>query len=154
MAGQPKKKADLAKLKVEGKEKIEELLEQGKPLDGICKIMGISRKALYEWLDAPEQSGLLTRTRARAADNLAASTLAIVDDVAEEANAIAKARARVDARKWVASKWDPAKYGDSKGMSVNIDLGQLHLQAVKIVKPSQQPDTMTLEADAAPRLGE
>jgi transposase len=153
MAGRPKRKADLATLNQIGAEKVEELLEQGKSIEDVWKILKVSRAALQAWLDAPEQSGLLVRARVRAADNLASETLAIVDGVAEEANAIAKARARVDARKWVAAKWDPARYGDQKGVNVNIDLGMLHLEAVKAVKPLREPDTRVIEAPAAPREG-
>ena len=150
MPGRPKRTADLALLNQVGAAKVEELLEKALPIETICKDLGVSKKALYDWLDAPEQAGLFTRARARAADHLAVETLAIADDVAEDQAAIAKARLRTDTRKWLASKWNAAQYGDSKGVQVNLNLADLHLQAVKVVKPVHEPDTLTLEAEVAP----
>jgi hypothetical protein len=152
MAGNPKKRADLALLQKTGQAKVEELLEQGRPIEDICKTLKVSRKALYDWLDAPEQSGLLVRARARAADHLAAETLTIADDVEEDPTAIQKAKLRADTRKWLASKWNAAQYGDSKGMQVTVNMGQLHLEAVKTVKPSQQVDKLTIDVDTSPRV--
>lgn len=131
MAGNPKTRADLVLLSEQGRDKIEELLEAGRPLEDITKVLNVSRKALYRWLDAPEQAGLLTRTRARAADRLAAETLDIADTVAEDQAAIAKAKLRNEARRWVASKWNPQAYGDQKGVNVQINLADLHLTAVR-----------------------
>jgi hypothetical protein len=138
MAGQPKKKADLAVLKALGPDKVEAMLEQGKSLEDVWRDLKVSRKALYEWLDAPEQAGLYARARARAADFLATQALNISDDTEGD---VARDRLRVDTRKWLASKWNAAQYGDSKGVQVNVNLGQLHLEAVKRVKP----DAITID---------
>jgi hypothetical protein len=151
MAGRPKRTADLALLNDVGAARVEELLEQALPLETICKELKVSKRALYAWLDAPEQSGLLSRARARAADHLAAETIEIADTVAEDPAAIAKARLRTDTRKWLASKWDQARYGDAKGVQVNINLADLHLEAVKTVRPVHGADEMTIEAAAEPR---
>jgi transposase-like protein len=150
MAGQPKKKADLLVLKAQGHSQVEDLLERGKPIEEICKTLKVSRKALYEWLDAPEQAGLLVRARVRAADHLAAETLTIADEVEQDPVAIQKAKLRADTRKWLASKWNAAQYGDSKGVQVNVNLGQLHLEAVKRVKPVNGNDMITIDTNAAP----
>lgn len=151
MPGQPKKRADIALLNEVGKAKVEDLLERAIPLETICKDLKVSKRALYDWLDAPEQAGLLTRARARAADHLAVETLAIADEVPAEAAEIQRARLRTDTRKWLASKWNQAQYGESKGVQVNINLADLHLQAVKNVKPLTEHDNLTIEGDAAPR---
>lgn len=154
MPGRPKMRADIALLNEMGKAKVEEMLETAMPLETICKELKVSKRALYEWLDAPEQAGLFSRARARAADHLAVETLAIADEVPAEAAEIQRARLRTDTRKWLASKWNQAQYGDSKGVQVNINLADLHLQAVKTVKPVHGADTLTIEGDAAPHQPE
>lgn len=124
MAGNPKKKTDLAKLESIGRDTVGELLEQGKSLTDICKALAVSKRALADWLDAPEQSGLLARARARAADHLAAETLAIADQATPEETQVA--RLRTDVRRWLASKWAPSVYGEQKGALVNISLAGMH----------------------------
>lgn len=156
MPGQKKTRNGVALLASEsGKERLLELAEQGMSLEQIAVTMQIPRGSINKWLDAAENSAAFTRARARAADDLAAETLEIADNVEEDPVAIQKAKLRSDNRKWIAAKWDAARYGDQKqGVNVNISLGELHLRAVKTVKPSQEPDTLTVEADVAPRSGE
>lgn len=141
MAGQPKKKTDIATLDSIGADKVSELLEQGRALTDICKTLGVGKKALNEWLEAPERAGLLSRARARAADQLAAETLQIADNAAPEE--VQTARLRTDVRKWLASKWAPSLYGDNKA-GVTINLGTMHgesLRRVQIVEAVDiQPD--------------
>lgn len=153
MAGQKKTKNGLTLLASEsGKERLLQLAEQGMSIDGIAAEMQIPRGSINKWLDAAENSALFARARTRAADALATETLEIADNVEEDPVAIQKAKLRSDNRKWIAAKWDAARYGDQKqGVNVNISLGELHLRAVKTVKPSQEPDTLTIEADVAPR---
>ena len=129
MAGNPKKKTDLAKLETLGRDAVGELLEQGKSLTDICKTLAVSKRALTDWLDAPEQSGLLSRARARAADQLAAETLAIADSATPEETQVA--RLRTDVRRWLASKWAPSVYGEQKGPLVNINLAGMHGESLR-----------------------
>lgn len=124
MAGNPKKKTDVAKLETLGRDAVGDLLEQGKSLTDICKTLAVSKRALNDWLEAPEQSGLLSRARARAADQLAAETLEIADQATPEETQVA--RLRTDVRRWLASKWAPSVYGEQKGNLVNISLHGMH----------------------------
>jgi transposase-like protein len=124
MAGNPKRRTDVAKLETLGSDTVGELLEQGKSLTDICRTLAVSKRALNDWLDAPEQSGLLSRARARAADQLAAETLTIADQATPEDAQVA--RLRTDVRKWLAGKWSPSLYGENKGASVNISITGLH----------------------------
>jgi len=133
MAGQKKTRNGLTVLAGEsGKERLLELAEQGLSMDAIAGQLQIPRGSINRWLDDAENSAAFTRARTRAADLLATQTLAIADDAAVEE--IQKARLRTDVRRWLAGKWDAARYGDSKGVQVNLNLGQLHLEAVKTVK--------------------
>lgn len=133
MPGRPKQRADLIKLEGIGREKVEDMLERGMSVTGICNELGIGKHALYEFFEKAENAGILSRARARAADRLAIETLEIADSVPEEQTAIAKAKLRTDVRKWVASKWDPLKYGDTKGPNIQINVGDLHLNALRKV---------------------
>lgn len=141
MAGQPKKKTDLVTLDSVGADKVSELLEQGKALTDICKALGVGKKALNEWLEAPERAGLLTRARTRAADQLAAETLAIADSAGPDE--VQQARLRTDVRKWLASKWAPGLYGDTKA-GVTINLNTLHGESLR---RAQVIETIDIQPD-------
>ena len=129
MAGNPKKKQDLILLGQLGQEPIGERLEQGKSLTAICTEFGISKKALNEWLEMPEQAGLLSRARVRASHELVNETLEIADTATPEQAQVA--RLRIEARRWVASKWNASAYADQKNAQVIVNIGDLHLRALK-----------------------
>lgn len=85
-------------------------LVAGKSINSFCKKPGNpSVPTVYKWL-ADNESFLKLYTRAREdqADTLADEIIDIAD-TDKDAN---RARVRVDARKWVASKLKPQKYGD------------------------------------------
>lgn len=131
MVGRPKFRKDLAALDSIGEQQIQEMLESGASIASICTALNIGKRALYKWLEEPERAAIVSRARAKAADQLVAETLEIADSVQEETNAINKARLRVDARKWVAAKWNPAAYADNKQAQVVVNIGDLHLKAVR-----------------------
>lgn len=107
-----------------------ERLADGESLKAICDSAEMPNKAtVYRWLLArPEFCDLYTRAREDQADTLADEIIDIADDNSsdtitkengdgstyEVANTewINRSRLRVDARKWVASKLKPKKYGD------------------------------------------
>ena len=129
MAGRPKQKADLALLDTVPKEQIAALFEAGKSVSRICMQLGVSRRAMDAWLDAPEQEGFLTRTRARAADSLVTETIEIADET--DSIEVNKARLRVQTRQWVAERWNPAAYAQNKMPSVTVNLANLRLDALR-----------------------
>lgn len=77
------------------------------------------------------EGGLLARARARGADALADEALDIVDNAPATREGIQLAIARAAQRKWQAEKQNPAEYGQSKGPSVTISIGSLHLDALR-----------------------
>lgn len=87
-----------------------EQLSDGEPLAAICAGEEMpSRATVYRWLAANAVfRDMYARAREEQADTLADDILAIADTEPDAA----KARVRVDARKWVASKLLPKKYGD------------------------------------------
>ena len=79
---------------------------------------------------------MYTRAREVQAEIMAEEIIAIADDSAGDITidedgreivnheAIQRSRLRVDARKWVAAKLLPRKYGDHEHKTVTLDLGQ------------------------------
>jgi hypothetical protein len=93
--------------------------------------MGVSAAMLSEWLRSdPERGGLLSQARTVAAQALAEQSLAISDGANPEG--VQVARLQVETRKWLASKYDTALFGDKPGVQINI--GQLHLDALRKVQ--------------------
>lgn len=100
-------------------------LALGRPLTKIVKDDGMPTLAtVYLWLDTrPGFSDRYARAREDQADTLADEIIEISDDGKNDTydvdgakmvnhDVIARSRLRVDARKWVASKLKPKKYGD------------------------------------------
>ena len=88
----------------------------------IAESAGVSKGSLISWLaNHPDQ---YARARESQADKLAEDLLQIADDglndtyldadgnVKTDQDVIARSRLRVDARKWLAGKMAPKKYGD------------------------------------------
>lgn len=100
-----------------------ERLADGESLRSICRDENMPRKsAVFRWLKAfPDAADQYTRAREAQADALADEIVDIADngaadfseDGAFNSEAVQRARLRVDARKWVASKLKPKVYGDS-----------------------------------------
>jgi hypothetical protein len=104
-------------------------LAAGEPLVRICDTEGMPHVAtVYRWLAAREDfRDLYARAREDQADTLADEILAIADTPqlgvktktdedgkteTTEGDMIEHRRLRVDARKWIAAKLKPKKYGD------------------------------------------
>ena len=120
-----------------------ERLSQGKSLRTVCKAEDMpSAVTIFSWLRKdPEFLKQYERSKAEAADSLADEILDIADnsvndymaqlvaDGDEEAIAavklhpenIQRSRLRVDARKWIASKLKPKKYGDKMNIGGDPD---------------------------------
>lgn len=106
------------------------LIAEGKPLTKICKMSGMpSLATVYRWLSADKKfQDMYARARDDQADTMADEITEIADQTPEmepvldkEGNVIEMRmhsayvhwqRNRVDARKWVAAKLKPRKYGD------------------------------------------
>lgn len=97
-------------------------ISEGASLRTVCRDETMPSRALVnEWLAA---GGPFVDQYARAVSErievLAEEVLEIPDDVAsKDANAIAAARLRVDARKWFLSKVAPRKYGERSAVEVS-----------------------------------
>lgn len=110
-----------------------ERLADGESLRQICADDGMPNRAtVFRWLGIyKEFSDQYARAREEQAEALADEIVAIADDKTgdlrfdAEGNEIpdkefiARSRLRVDARKWVASKLKPKKYGDKISQEVS-----------------------------------
>lgn len=129
MAGNKKKHADLALLDTLPRDQIQNLFEAGVSETKICLKLGVSKKALHEWLELPAQEGFLSRVRARAADHLVGEMLDIADET--DYQEVQKAKLRVQTRQWVAERWNPASYAQNKMPSVTVNLANMRLDALR-----------------------
>ncbi len=119
-----------------------ERLADGESLKGICQSDGMPHRAtVFRWLAAHDEfRDMYARAREDQADTLADEIVAISDkdcDIAEDSAVMtARDRLRVDARKWVAAKLKPKKYGDRTTLAGDPDSPLQPPQVtVKLVRP-------------------
>lgn len=89
-----------------------EELANGAALTAVCRKPGFPPySVLARWMRQREEvRNAIDQARRDRAEFLRDEAMAIVDDVAEESDAIAKAKARAEMRKWAAQVDDPGKY--------------------------------------------
>lgn len=72
--------------------------------------------------------------RARASHSLAEDALDLVDKAdRDSSSAVSKAAAQARSRQWMAERYNPSRFGQSKGVNVSISVGTLHLDALRAV---------------------
>ena len=110
-----------SKLDAIGADAVCERIAECETLQAIADSAEVSKGTLITWLGSfPDQ---YARAREAQADKLAEDILAIADDGSNDTyqtdngeqtnhDVIARSRLRVDARKWLAGKMAPKKYGD------------------------------------------
>ena len=103
--GETIRSPELADILVEG-------LTNGTPLRQLCRENGVSKSAVYDWLDDDDAlAGRIARARTRGAHEIAESCLEISDDKEEEA---ASRKVRIWTRLELLKKWNPREYGDKQ----------------------------------------
>lgn len=121
------------KLEAFGIDQVCELTVECVPQRTIAKKIGVSWATFAKWLnDDPARTEQYARAREAQADTFVEDILSIADDgindkyVDDNGNervdqdVIARSRLRVDARKWLASKMAPKKYGDSIKIDADV----------------------------------
>lgn len=131
-------------------------IAEGQALSTICKADDMpSTVTVFKWLqDFPEFLNKYTRAREVQADKMAEEILQIADDGINDTytnddgveftnhDVIARSRLRVDARKWLASKLAPKKYGDKVDLSVGGNGSPVAVRIERvIVEPNSNPDS-------------
>lgn len=92
-------------------------ITDGKPLRQLCREHGISKSAVYRWIDEdPDLAGRIAHARARGYDQLAEEALEIADDRTDDP---ASRRVRVETRLKLLAKWDSSRYGDKLTVDSN-----------------------------------
>jgi len=101
----------------------------GEPLKTVAETIGVSRQVLSGFLNSERNRDGLRAAREQAAHVFAEEALAISDAATPQDVQVAKLR--VDTRRWIASKWDRALYGDDRNPLVNISVANLHLDSLR-----------------------
>jgi transposase-like protein len=136
-------------------DRICESLSEGMSLREICRSEEMPNKAtVFRWLNAHKEfSDQYARAREEQAETLADEIVAIVDSAASplmvdglplngpdgkpilvaDTAAVAHARLKMDARKWVASKLKPKKYGEKLGIGGAEDLPPVGIELIERV---------------------
>jgi len=120
------------------------LLVEGNSLKSICRRPDMPDiTSIYLWMSKyPEFSNQYARAREDQADTFADEILHIADEPAAiipatgavDSGSVAEKRLRIDARKWLASKQLPKKYGDKVTNEViGQDGGPVKIEAIKRV---------------------
>ena len=116
-------------------------------LQDIAADCDVSRGSLVKWLGSEANANLYACAREAQADKMAEDILSIADDgkrdtyldaegnTRTDQDVIARSRLRVDARKWLAAKMAPKKYGDKIAIG-----GADDLPAIQQVTQYQIPD--------------
>lgn len=95
------------------REQIIEWLASGKTWREFAALHGMGEATLYRWVDKDEGFARDVQVARRIGhDALAAECLAIADAATPET--VNVARLRLDARRWLLSRWSPERYGDAK----------------------------------------
>lgn len=90
------------------------LIASGESVLKISKRPGMpAQSTIYKWLSEHEEfSEKYRRARETQADYFADEMIGIADSCIPDAAEVAKAKLRIDARKWYVTKVAPRKYGD------------------------------------------
>ena len=115
----------------------------GKSLRTICAMEGMpAASTVYAWLGQyPEFSDMYTRAREVQADVLADEILEIADSDLDPN----RARVMIDARKWLAGKLRPKKYGDRVELDHKVDGNQPMQVTVNVVPAPVTPPAIGCE---------
>lgn len=142
MAGQKILSAQVRYLNEVGEDKVFELITTGSTLKEIWDKYNCGSRSFYKWLRQVE--GRKTRyyeARRQAADFLADEILDIADaDMDPQQANLAKLR--IDSRKWWASRVSPEKWGDKKSPALQINLNDMHLEALKNISVIEHEPTL------------
>ena len=133
MVGTPIKHAQMAVLRDVGEDNIFDDIATGMSVRKLVAKHGIGNRAFYHWLnDEPGRKARYRQAQERQARVLAEECIEIADATQDAAQAQVS-KLRIDARKFMASKIDPERWGDQKGplVNMNISVGGTHLNAIK-----------------------
>lgn len=148
MAGQPKTREMLAKIEAAGgAARLLERVAAGETIIRIADDVGVSRNIVSGLLNSTEHRDALRNARRSAASVLAEESLQIADESKPEFAQVDKLR--VDTRRWAAGKWDRETFGEQRGTQVTINLGALHLDALRRMNADRATRALPEDTHAA-----
>lgn len=166
MAGQPRKKAMVTELErranrrqITPLEYVAEWVEAGKTLTALAADItkalkleeedSVTRPMLSRYVNT-ELDGLeaMRDARSEGSHGMAESSIDIIDQPAADKVQAAQQKASAEIRLKLAGFWNRAEYGEQKGpqVNVNLDMGQLHLDAMRQRVMPAVPDQPALES--------
>ncbi len=114
-----------------------DIATSSKGLKEVCESHGVTSRVFYSWIQKDEALlHIYTRAREEQADLLADEIIKLADDKTGDTQAgefgdvgnaanIARSRLQVEARKWIAAKLKPKKYGDKVEVESNVNIQSL-----------------------------
>ena len=107
-----------------------EMVARGMTKKRLLELLCISSEAFDRWVKkSAERAATYSRAREAGADALADETLQIADEAEPQTAHVAKLR--IEARKWLAGKMNPAVYGEKQGPTVTLNLGDMALDSLR-----------------------
>jgi hypothetical protein len=137
-----------------GEEWVMDQLADGCTVRSIAEGLGVSRRYLYMWRDRPGHKERL-KPMWEAAVRLSAEAdlensiadfdrldrvIQVDEDTGEDVHRVPATSevqlvtGRAKFRQWLAGRKDPERFGEDKGVNVNLNIGDLHVEAVEAVK--------------------
>lgn len=109
----------------------------GMAVTKIAEEFGCHRDTLYDWLNKPERKDRVEMARKASADAWVdrgldrISALSEKDDDSLTSARVSLAKLEVDFCRWMAEKRDPDTYGQKQGPLLQLNMGDLHLEALQ-----------------------
>lgn len=126
----------------------------GLSIDKIMRPFNLCRTMFYQWVHngGPEREAAWAQAKVESADALVEDGLNLLDDLADTVDPtsaqVSLAGHRANYRKWLAATRNRAVYGEDKsGVSVNLNIGQLHLDALRVAGRAETPEIQDAEYD-------
>jgi len=130
-------------------DEIIELITNGASLRDIADMGYPSAPTLFRWMESNED---FRKQYARAREEQAEFMVSEIINIADTEEDPAKARNRIDARKWAAMKLLPKVYGDRQEVNINQTVSIAHAEALMTLaaraKEAKQLQAPTIELEA------
>lgn len=117
---------DLQRLDRYGVRNVCNLIENGVAIVEICRIVGVHRSELYEFLARPEHTEMHRRARLKSAEAWVDRSLTTLLDAPDDSQAaLVKAKAIADHCKFRAALYDPTRYSERLNVSQELNITPL-----------------------------
>lgn len=121
-----------------------DLYANGETQSSIARALKISSPGLWRYYNrygmgtmaseiqkVNKRAALWAEAKVGRAEIMAESILDIADEAPETTEGVAKAKLRVDVRKWRAATLDPKQFGQQTGPSVHVNIGNAFLESLR-----------------------